>query len=44
MKSFLDLCKNIVDAELIYNLPSLDNCDNHHVLIYDWSNMALIHV
>ena len=44
MKSFLDICKILVDAELIYNLSSLANCDNLHLFIYDSSNMALIHV
>ena len=44
MKSILDIYKILVDAELIYNLSSLANCDNLHLLIYDWSNMALIHV
>ena len=36
--------KFLVDAELIYNWSSLANCDNLHLLRYDWSNMALIHV
>ena len=44
MKSILDICKSIVDAELIYSLSSLANCDNLHLLRSDWSNMALIHV
>ena len=43
MKSFLDICESLVDAELIYNLPSLANFDNLHLLISDWINMALIH-
>ena len=44
IKPFLDLCKNWVDAELIYNLLSLDNCDILHLLGSDWSYMALIQV
>ena len=44
MKSILYLCKSLVDAELIYNLSSLANCYNFHLLRYYWSNMALIHV
>ena len=44
MKSFFDLCKILVDPELIYNLTSFPNDDKLHLLIYDWSNMALIHV
>ena len=35
MKSRLDICKSIVDAELIYNLSSLANHDNLHLLISD---------
>ena len=44
MKSIIYLCKTLVDAELIYNLSSLSNCDYRNVFSYDWSNMALIHV
>ena len=44
MKSFLDICKILVDAELIYNLSILANCDNLHLFIYDLSNMELIHL
>ena len=33
MKYILDLCKSLVDAELIYNLSSLANYDNLHLLI-----------
>ena len=40
IKSFLDICKSLVDAELIYNLSSLDNFDIIHLLRSDWSNMA----
>ena len=43
MKSCLDRSKSLVDADLIYNLSSLANYDNFHVLGSDWSNMALIH-
>ena len=42
MKSFLDLCKSQVDAELIYNLSSFSTFDILHLLRYDWSNMACI--
>ena len=34
IKSISDICKSIVDAELIYNLSSLTNCDNLHFLRY----------
>ena len=44
MKSCLDLCKSLVDAELIYILSSLANFDNLHLFRSDWSNMALIDV
>ena len=44
MKSFLDLCKSRVDAELIYNLSSLYNCDILNLFLSDWSNMAIIEV
>ena len=40
----MDIGKSLVDAELIYNLSSLDNCDIIHLLIYDWSNISLIQV
>ena len=43
-KSFLDICKILDDAELIYNLLSLDNFDNLHLCIPNWSNMELIKV
>ena len=43
-KSFLDISKILVDAELIYNLSSLDNCDIIHLLRYDLSKMALMQV
>ena len=35
---------SLVDAELIYNLSSLSNCENLHLLISDWRNMTLIYV
>ena len=44
MKSILYLCEIIVGSELIYNLSSLANCYNLHLLISDSSNMSLIHV
>ena len=44
MKSFLDLSKSLVDAELIYNLSILVHCDNIHLLGSDQSNMALMQV
>ena len=44
MKSFLDLSKSLFDAELIYNLSSLDHCDILHLLRSDWSNMARMQV
>ena len=44
MKLFLDIYKILVDAELIYNLSSLDNCDILHLLRSDLSNMALMQV
>ena len=44
IKPFLDLSKSLFDAEIIYNLSSLDNCDILYLLRYDWSNMALIKV
>ena len=43
-KTLLDLYKILVDAELLYNLSSLANCDNLHLLRSDLSNMVLIHV
>ena len=43
-KSFLDISKNLVDAELIYNLSSLYICDILHLLRSYWSNMALMQV
>ena len=44
MKPILDLCKSLVDAELIYNLLSLALCDILHLLISDWSIMSLVKV
>ena len=44
IKLFLDLFKIIADAELIYNLSGLANCDILHLLRYYWGNMALIHI
>ena len=44
MKQFLDICKILVDAELMHNLSSLDNCDSLHFLRSNWSNMELIQV
>ena len=44
MKSLLDLCKIIVDEELIYNLSSLSDCDILNLLRSDWSYMSLIQV
>ena len=44
MKSFLGVSKNLVDAELIYNLSSLDHFDIFHSLISDWINMELMQV
>ena len=40
----MDIYKSLVDAWLIYNLSSLDNCDILHLLLSDWSNMALMQV
>ena len=42
MKTFLDIFKSQVFAEVIYNLSSLANFNILHLLRYDWSNMALI--
>ena len=36
--------KSLVDAELLYILSGLANCDHLHLLISDWINMAFIHV
>ena len=44
MKSILDISKSLVDAELIYNLSILANCDNIYLFISDWSNTAIIHI
>ena len=40
----MGLCKGLVDAEFIYNLSGLDNCDIIHLFRSDWLNMALIQV
>ena len=44
MKEILYFCRSLVDVALLYNLSSLSNYDNLHLLRYYWSNMALIHV
>ena len=44
MKQFLYISKCLVDAESIYKLPSLDNCDILHLLISDWSSITLMQV
>ena len=44
MKSILDLCKSLFDAEFIYNLSSLANFNNLYLLRYYWSNLSIIHV
>ena len=44
MKLCLDICKTLVDVELIYKLSSLANCCNLHVLRSYWINMSLVHV
>ena len=44
IKSFLVLPKSLVDAELIYNLSSLDHFDILHLLRSDLINMALMQV
>ena len=40
----MDLSKIPVNAEIMYNLSSLDNCDILQLLISDWSNMVLMQV
>ena len=43
MKSCLDICRSLVDVEYICNLSILNNCDNLHLLIFDWNKIALIY-
>ena len=40
----MDIYKSLSDAELIYNISGLSNCDILHLLRSDWSNMELIQV
>ena len=40
----MDICKNLVDAELIYKWSSLADCDILHLFRYYWSNMSLVQV
>ena len=44
LKPILDICKSLVDNELIYNWSSMANFDKLNLLRYDWSNMALVHI